>query len=98
MIQPVDLQDFVLNIFAAAAIILCGACYALLYAWAKLARRPNFLRWAYAAYAALAAAVWVLADTAHLDGYWRALALAMLVGYFAAPRAIFRLCAATHET
>jgi hypothetical protein len=96
MIQPVELQDFVLNFFATALIILSGACYALLYAFAKLASRPVFLRWAYAAYAVLAVAVWVLAETAHLEGYWRALAILMLAGYFAAPRAIFRLCAATH--
>lgn len=96
MIQPVELQDFVLNFFAAASIILSGACYALLYAFAKLAGRPAFRRWAYAAYAVLAVSVWILAETAHLEGYWRALAMAMLIGYFAAPRAIFRLCAATH--
>ena len=96
MIQPVELQDFLLNFFAAAAIILIGACYALLYAWAKLGHRPLFMRWAYAAYAVLAVSVWILAETAHLQGYWRALSAAMLIGYFAAPRAIFRLCAATH--
>jgi hypothetical protein len=96
MIQPVELQDFLLNFFAAAGIILCGACYALLYAWARLGGRRSFLGWAYAAYALLAVSVWILAETAHLEGYWRALAIAMLIGYFAAPRAIFRLCSATH--
>jgi hypothetical protein len=97
MIQPVELQDFLLNFFSAAAAVLSGACYALCYAWAKLAHRPGFLLWAYVAYAVLAASVWALAETAHLEGYWRALAIAMLIGYFAAPRAIFRLCVATHE-
>jgi hypothetical protein len=97
MIQPVELHDFLLTFFAAAGIILSGACYALLYAWARLSGRRSFLAWAYAAYAVLAVSVWVLAGTAHLDGYWRALAAAMLVGYFVAPRAIFRLCVATHE-
>ncbi|BBL75354.1 hypothetical protein [Methylomagnum ishizawai] len=96
MIQPVELQDFLLTFFAAAAIILGGASYALCYAWARLGRRPGLLRWAYAAYAVLAVSVWILTATAHLDGYWRTLAAAMLVGYFLAPRAIFRLCADTH--
>jgi hypothetical protein len=96
MIQPVELHDFLLNFFSAAGIILSGACYALLYAWAGLSGRRAFLGWAYAAYAVLAASVWVLAETAHLEGYWRALALIMLIGYFAAPQAIFRLCSATH--
>lgn len=97
MIQPVELQDFLLNFFAAAGIILSGACYALLYAWARLSERRRFLAFAYAAYAGLAVSVWVLAETAHLEGYWRALAVAMLIGYFVAPRAIFRLCSATHS-
>lgn len=96
MIQPVELQDFLLSFFAAAGIILSGACYALLYAWARLSGRRGFLGWAYAAYAVLAVAVWALAETAHLEGYWRALAGAMLIGYFVAPRAIFRLCSASH--
>ena len=97
MIQPVELQDFFLNFFAAALVILAGAGYALLYAWAKVARRPGFMPWAYLAYAVLVIAVWLLAATAHLDGYWRVLTALMLIGYFAAPRAIFRLCAATHS-
>ncbi len=96
MIHPVELQDFLLNFFAAALVILAGACYALCYAGAKLTRRPVLMRWAYGAYAVLVLAVWALADTAHLDGYWRLLTALMLVGYFAAPRAIFRLCADTH--
>ena len=97
MIQPVDLQDFLLSFFAAAGVILAGACYALLFAWGRLRGRPAFLRWAYGAYAVLALSVWILAETAHLDGYWRSLAALMLIGYFAAPRVIFRLCSATHE-
>lgn len=97
MIQPVDLQDFLATFLAAAGIIVSGAAYALLFAGARLRRRRDLLVWAYAAFAVLAGAVWVLAETAHLDGYWRVLAGLMLIGYFAAPRLIFRLCAATHE-
>lgn len=97
MIQPVALQDFLLTFFASALVILSGAGYALLFAWARLRGRPAFLHWAYAAYAVLAGSVWILAGTAHLDGYWRALAALMLIGYFAAPRVIFRLCSATHD-
>lgn len=96
MIQPVELDDFLLTFFVSASIILSGACYALFYAYAKLAGRSLFLRWAYVSYAALAASVWVLVQTTHLEGYWLAIALLMLMGYFAAPRAIFQLCAATH--
>lgn len=98
MIQPVDLKDFLLTFFVSAGIILSGAGYALLYAWGRLRGRPAFLRWALLAYAVLAFCVLTLMRTAHLDGYWATLALAMLVGYFAAPRAIFRLCHHTHDS
>ncbi len=97
MIQPVDLKDFLLTFFVSAGIILSGACYALFYAWARLRHRPAFLNWALLAYAVLAACVLTLMQTAHLDGSWRAIALLMLIGYFLAPRIIFRLCAATHD-
>ena len=96
MIQPVDLQDFLLTFFVSAGIILSGACYALFYAWGRLRQAPRFLNWALLAYAVLAACVLTLMRTAHLDGAWSTLTLLMLVGYFAAPRAIFRLCHVTH--
>jgi hypothetical protein len=96
MIEPVELHDFLLAFFASAGVILSGACYALLFAWARLGGRGVFLGWAYVSYAFLALSVWVLAETAHLQGYWRALVAAMLVGYFVLPRAIFWLCSATH--
>jgi len=96
MIQPVDLKDFLLTFFVSAGVILSGACYALLYAWGRLRDLPAYLRGALLAYAVLAACVLTLMRTAHLDGAWSALTLIMLAGYFAAPRAIFRLCHVTH--
>ena len=96
MIQPVELKDFLLTFFVSAGIILSGACYALCYAWGRLRDRPAFLRGALLAYAVLAGCVLILMRTAHLDGYWATLTLVMLIGYFAVPRAIFRLCHVTH--
>ncbi|GAB6047028.1 hypothetical protein JCM19379_08520 [Methyloparacoccus murrellii] len=96
MIQPVDLKDFLLTFFVSAGIILSGACYALFYAWGRLRGRAAFLRGAWLAYAVLVACTLTLVQTAHLNGSWSTLALLMLAGYFAAPRAIFRLCADTH--
>lgn len=98
MIQPVDLKDFLLTFFVSAGIILSGACYALFYAWARLRHRPAFLNWALLAYAVLAGCALTLMQTAHLEGHWRTITLLMLIGYFLAPRAIFRLCAVTHGT
>ncbi len=96
MIEPVQLEDFFLNVFSAAVIVVSGAGYAGFYAWGKIARRPGFVISAYASYASLAAAVWVLAETSHFEGFWRVAAGLMLIGYFAAPLAIFRLCTAMH--
>ena len=36
MIEPVELKDFFITFFSAALVILSGAGYAGLYAWAKL--------------------------------------------------------------
>jgi hypothetical protein len=97
MIEPVALQDFFLTFFSAATIILAGAGYAGLYAWARLRRKPRLLLWAYACYAVLAAATFALAQAAHLSGDWRILVELMLAGYLLAPWGIWKLCAASHR-
>jgi hypothetical protein len=139
MIEPVALENFFITFFSAALVILSGAGYAALYAWAKLSQRrilfpspgdevhlepfesvqdnaaqasptaqstlnrpkPDrsrlVLGLAYACYLLLAMAVFMLARAANLDGGWRIVCLLMLVGYLFAPRAIWHLCAASHE-
>jgi len=96
VIEPVALQDFFITFFASALVILFGAGYAGLYAWAKLRGKPGLLFWAYACYAVLAAAVAVLARAAHFSGEWRILAGLMLAGYLLAPMGIWKLCQASH--
>ena len=96
MIEPVELKDFFITFFSAALVILFGAGYAGLYAWARLRGKPGLLLWAYACYAALAAATFTLARAAHLNGEWRILVGLMLVGYLLAPLGIWKLCAASH--
>jgi hypothetical protein len=96
MIEPVELQDFFVTFFASAMVILFGATYAGLYAWAKLRGKPTVMGWAFASYAALAAAVFALAKATHLNGEWQLLVGLMLVGYLLAPMGIWKLCAASH--
>jgi hypothetical protein len=96
MIEPVELKDFFIAFFSAALVILAGAGYAGLYAWAKLRAKPGLLAWAYGCYAALAAATFALARAAHLNEEWRILVGLMLVGYLLAPHGVWRLCAASH--
>jgi hypothetical protein len=97
MIEPVALKDFFITFFASALIILSGAGYAGLYAWAKLRGKPGVLLWAYACYAVLVGAVFVLARAAHFNGEWQVLVGLMLAGYWLAPLGIWKLCAASHD-
>lgn len=97
MIEPVALKDFFVTFFSSALVILFGAGYAGLYAWSKLRSKPSLMPWAYACYAALAAAVFVLAKAAHFNGEWQILVGLMLAGYLLAPIGIWKLCTASHD-
>lgn len=98
MIEPVELADFFVTFFSAAAVILCGALYALLFAWSRIRNMPRLMPLAYAAYAALFASAILLGDAANLFGslFWMAVVMLMLAGYLAAPHAVWHLCVTTH--
>lgn len=96
--EPAKLGNFFLFFFSAASVILLGAVYAFMFALARMRNLPQLMPFAYAAYAGLLVAALVLAYAANLyrEGLWMALVAVMLVGYFLAPHAAFRLCRATH--
>lgn len=98
MLEPVKLADFFIVFFSAALVILCGASYALLFAWARIKARPRLMALAYIAAVGLFAAVLTLAFAAHLfsNAFWIFIVILMLVGYLAAPHAIWHLCVGTH--
>lgn len=98
MIEPVALKDFFLTFFSAAMVIVTGALYALLFAYARVKRRPYLMPLAYAAYLGLVTSVLVLATVANLfgTGFWTFIVALMLVGYLLAPHAIWHLCVGTH--
>jgi hypothetical protein len=98
MIEPVALKDFFLTFFSAAMVVLTGALYALLFAYARVKRRPRLMPLAYAAYLGLVASVLVLGAAAHLfaSGFWIFIVAVMLVGYLLAPHAVWHLCVGTH--
>jgi len=100
MIEPVKLADFFITFFSAASVIIFGALYALLFAYSKIKNVPRLMLLAYAAYAVLFVSVMVLANVANLFGslFWQFIVLLRLVGYLLAPRIIFQLCVATHES
>lgn len=97
MVQPVDLQDFFIAFFSAAMVLMAGALYALLFAYARVHRRPRLMPYAYGAYAGLAVSVVVLARAMHWSGPWLVVAGLMLTGYLVAPHIIYRLSVATHD-
>jgi hypothetical protein len=98
MIEPVALKDFFLTFFSAAMVIMTGALYALLFAYARVKHRPRLMPLAYIAYLGLFASVVALAFAANLfsSGFWSFIVLLMLIGYLLAPHAIWHLCVGTH--
>lgn len=98
MIEPVALKDFFLTFFSAAMVILSGALYALLFAYARVRHRPRLMPLAYFAYLGLVVSVLVLAMVANLfaTGFWTFIVVLMLVGYLLAPHGIWHLCVGTH--
>lgn len=97
LVEPVALSDFFLSFFSAAMIILTGALYAGLFAWAKISRNPRFYWAAGTSYIALLASVGEYSLTNNLTGYWLVLSSLMVIGYAYMPFFIWRLCAATHS-
>jgi len=98
VLEPVKLANFFIVFFSAASVILFGASYALLFAWSRVKARPRLMPLAYAAYAGLFISVLTLAFAANLfhNGFWTFIVLLMLIGYLAAPHAIWHLCVGTH--
>jgi hypothetical protein len=98
MIEPVALANFFTVFFSAAMVIMTGAAYALLFAFARLKQAPRLMPLAYLSYAGLAVSVLVLGDAANLfhSTFWTAIVGLMLVGYLVAPHAIWHLCVGTH--
>lgn len=99
MLEPVALKDFFITFFSAAMVIMTGGLYALLFAYARIKRRPGLMWLAYAAYAGLIASVVTLAWAANLFGstFWITIVALMLIGYLLAPHAIWHLCVGTHR-
>ncbi|MBK9160437.1 MAG: hypothetical protein IPM27_02545 [Nitrosomonadales bacterium] len=98
MIEPASLANFFTIFFTSAMVIMCGALYALLFAYSRIRKSSKLMPLAYASYAGLFASVLFLADAANLFNHpvWQAVVVFMLVGYLLAPHAIWHLCVGTH--
>ena len=96
--EALGLQEIFFSTLAGAAIVLCGAFYALFFALGRLHSSRLFAIAANLSYLLLAIAAWVLVDALALEGFWLAVTTVMLIGYFFLPRAIWHLCVGTHGT
>ncbi len=97
MIEPVEVQRFALAAVSAGAVVLFGACYAVFLALSRLRDFVVLFHLSNLSYVALAASVAVLAWSLRLSGAWLVLVALLLVGYYVAPRFIWRLSVATHD-
>ena len=92
-----DLPRLALAGFSAAAVVLCGAGYAACLALGRARGSAAFQRVALIAYAGVVLAAAALSWALRLQGPWLALVALLLLGYFAVPRAVWRLSEATHR-
>ena len=97
MLDPVAIHEIAGAALLGGAIILFGACYALFLALSRLNGSVTFARISLACYGALAACVAGLTALLNLWGWWLVLVAVMLVGYYLAPRFIWRLSEAVHR-
>ena len=98
MVDPVDVQRIVLATLAAGAAVLFGACYAIFFALSRLRDLAVLRQLSNFSYLALAASVLALTWYLRLTGGWLALIVILLAGYYLAPRFIWRLSVATHDS
>ena len=100
MIDPVHLSNFFIVFLTSALILLFGAVYALLFTFAKIKGNRNYFYAAYFSYGALSICIFSLAFSANLvkQPFWIFVVGLMMIGYFFAPQAIWKLCVATHQS
>ena len=100
MIDPVYLGNFFIVFLTSALTLLFGAIYALLFTFAKSKGNKNYFYAAYFSYGALSICIFALAFFANLfkQPFWIFVVGVMLMGYFFAPQAIWKLCVATHQS
>ena len=90
------LDELFFGALAGAMIVIAGGFYALLFALGRMRNSRSLNYWAVFSYAVLVISTYVLVQALHLHGFWVSVTAVMLVGYFFAPRAIWRLSVATH--
>ena len=94
---PDDIPRLAAAGLSAAAVVLCGAGYATLLALGRARGSAALCTAALVAYVGVVLAAAALCWALRLQGLWLLLVAVLLVGYFAVPRAVWRLSVATHQ-
>jgi hypothetical protein len=94
--QALEVNRILLSTMAAALVVLAGALYAAVYAIGKMADNRGLVRLSYLFYAVLVVGVLILARSLEFSGVWNVLAVVLMIAYYLAPHAIWRLCVGTH--
>lgn len=94
--DPDKIHAFAGAALVGGAMVLFGAGYAIFHALAGLSRSRRFAMISLVSYAALAACAVALVPLLDLEGWWLGLIAVLLIGYFVAPRFIWRLSLAVH--
>jgi hypothetical protein len=99
MVEPVAMANFFTVFFSAAMVIMTGALYAILFAYARMKSVPRLMALTYLSYIGLVVSVLTLARAANLldDTFWIFIVGLMLLGYLLAPHGIWMLCVRTHR-
>ena len=96
MIDPVVSESILIAAMAGALVVVFGAMFAILFAFARLKNNKRLMYMAYLCYSLLVVSVVMLSRVLNLDGFWSVITIIMLAGYFAGPHAIWKLCVKTH--
>ena len=96
MVDPSRIHGIAGAALVGGAMVLFGAGYAIFHALAGLTRSRRFAYISLASYAALVACALALVPLLGLEGWWLGLIALLLIGYFVAPRFIWRLSLAVH--
>lgn len=96
-----EVQDILIATAFGAGVVVFGAFYSISLALARLAgmsaKRTALIALSYLSYGLTAVNVILFAYFLRLSGWWLGLILLMLVGYFFAPRFIWRLSVEIHK-
>ena len=97
MIEAVEAQRIALSALSAGAVVIFGAMYAIFLALGNLSNNARLRFIGNFSYFLLAISVCFLAYFLQLYNWWLVLVVTLLVGYFTAPRMIWRICVEVHQ-